>query len=67
VELVITNGETVEMQRGDDGVYTARAIASPGAQYRYRIDGGTEVADPASQAQAGDAHDASIIVDHHYP
>ena len=33
-------------------MYHARLSAPVGAAYRYRIDGGLEVPDPASRAQA---------------
>jgi maltooligosyltrehalose trehalohydrolase len=64
---VLLAGETVPMRRGEDGVFTAHASAAAGAAYKYRIDGGEAVPDPASHAQSGDLHDASLVVDHHYP
>ena len=37
--------------------------AAAGAQYRYRMPDGLAFPDPASRAQAGDVHDASLVVD----
>jgi len=64
---VLLAGGAVPMQRGADGVFTARAAAAAGAAYQYRINGGEAVPDPASHAQAGDLHDESLVVDHTYP
>ncbi|MES2832923.1 MAG: malto-oligosyltrehalose trehalohydrolase [Pseudomonadota bacterium] len=52
------------MQALDNGWFTLEVECSAGARYRYRIDAALAVPDPASQAQAGDLHDASIVVDH---
>jgi maltooligosyltrehalose trehalohydrolase len=46
-----------------DGWFEAEAACGAGARYRYRIDGGLAVPDPASRAQDGDVHDASIVCD----
>ena len=50
------------MQR-TDGWFTARLPAKAGSQYRYLTETGLRFPDPASRAQAGDVHDASIVVD----
>ena len=53
-----------EMQRSGDGWFTAAiAGAKPGLRYRYRIDGGIEVPDPASRFQPEDVHGPSEVVD----
>jgi maltooligosyltrehalose trehalohydrolase len=68
VDLVLNatddNRDISPMQRNPDGMFIRRANAAPGTRYRYRIDGTTEVPDPASHAQAGDVHGPSIVVDH---
>jgi maltooligosyltrehalose trehalohydrolase len=52
---------------GDAGWFRAEAPCGAGTRYRYRVQPqtGDEVAvpDPASRAQDGDVHDASIVVD----
>jgi maltooligosyltrehalose trehalohydrolase len=48
----------------DAGWFTAAAAARPGAHYKFRTQDGLSFPDPASRAQAGDVHDASIVVDH---
>ncbi len=46
-----------------DGWFSADATAGAGVRYRYRVTPDLLVPDPASRAQAGDVHDASIVVD----
>jgi maltooligosyltrehalose trehalohydrolase len=45
------------------GWFEAEADCGAGAQYRYRISDDLAVPDPASRAQAGDIHDASLVCD----
>jgi maltooligosyltrehalose trehalohydrolase len=51
----------------DEGWFSLEIQCPAGSQYRYvlmsQIDGEIRVPDPASRAQAGDVHDASIVVD----
>jgi malto-oligosyltrehalose trehalohydrolase len=70
VEVVIETplrqgvAEALPMAARADGFHelvTRRARA--GSRYRYRIDGGIEVADPASRANPDDVHGASEVVD----
>ena len=63
---VMLSGAAVPMLRGEDGMFTVRAKAAAGSEYKYRIDGGRQVPDPASHAQQGDLHDASLVVDHNF-
>jgi maltooligosyltrehalose trehalohydrolase len=51
------------MTRGDDGWFTADAQCGAGTRYRYRLDRGQLVPDPASRAQADDVHGPSLVVD----
>ncbi|HEV2957167.1 MAG TPA: malto-oligosyltrehalose trehalohydrolase [Xanthobacteraceae bacterium] len=53
----------VPMMRSDDGWFSAEAQCGAGARYRYRLDDGRLVPDPASRAQAGDVHSPSLVVD----
>ncbi|HVL35964.1 MAG TPA: malto-oligosyltrehalose trehalohydrolase, partial [Burkholderiales bacterium] len=60
---VSMNGEHLPMQRREDGFFELTARAAAGTRYRYRIDGGAEVPDPASRFQPQDADGPSEIVD----
>jgi maltooligosyltrehalose trehalohydrolase len=53
----------VPMTRSDDGWFTIEAPCGAGARYRYRLDDGRLVPDPAARAQAGDVHGPSLVVD----
>ncbi len=46
-----------------EGWFEAEADCGAGTLYRYRISDELSVPDPASRAQAGDVHDASIVCD----
>jgi maltooligosyltrehalose trehalohydrolase len=46
-----------------DGWFAAEAPVGAGARYRFRVAPGLAVPDPASRLQAGDVHDASVVVD----
>ena len=63
VAVEIEGLRPVPMQREDDGWFEAEAGCGAGARYRYRLATGEAVPDPVSRAQAGDVHDASIVVD----
>ena len=62
VDLVL-EGETLPMRRDDGGIFSLTTGAAPASRYRYRIDGGQEVPDPASRYQPEDAHGPSQLVD----
>src|SRR5215471_14089375 len=53
----------VPMTRSDDGWFAAEAACGTGSRYRYRLEDGRLVPDPASRAQFGDVHGPSLIVD----
>ncbi|MDB5727815.1 MAG: treZ [Noviherbaspirillum sp.] len=68
VSVDIAGAQPAPMTRaGDSGWFETEAACGAGARYRYRIRprAGDElmVPDPASRAQDGDVHDASIVVD----
>ncbi len=64
MELLLEDGTVAPMRAGQGGMFFHRTRAAPGTAYRYRIDGGMEVPDPAAHAQQNDAHGSSIVVDH---
>ena len=52
------------MEREQDGWFAlVTDTAAPGRHYRYRIDGGQRVPDPASRFQPQDVHGPSQVVD----
>ncbi|QAU34498.1 malto-oligosyltrehalose trehalohydrolase [Janthinobacterium sp. 17J80-10] len=61
--VALEDGAVSKMLRLPDGWFELETDCSAGTRYRYRIDGGLAVPDPASRAQAGDVHDASIVCD----
>lgn len=66
IELV--TGESVgavtkAMARSADGWHETTVDCPPGTPYRFRLGKGLLVPDPASRRQAGDVHDASLVVD----
>jgi maltooligosyltrehalose trehalohydrolase len=63
VKLEIEGQPPAPMQRDAGGWMSARAPCGPGARYRYRVKDELAVPDPASRLQAGDVHDASVVLD----
>jgi maltooligosyltrehalose trehalohydrolase len=65
VELLVEgDGRRLAMQRGDDGWHLltlAEAVA--GMPYRYVVDGGSPIPDPASRFNPEDVHAASELTD----
>lgn len=62
VDLVLRD-ETISMSGDAEGLFEVEAEAAHGDLYRYRIDGGQEVPDPASRYQPEDVHGPSMVVD----
>jgi malto-oligosyltrehalose trehalohydrolase len=62
VTLELGGAPSIPMQRRD-AWFEAEAACGPGTTYRYRLGSGLAVPDPASRGQAGDVHDASLVVD----
>jgi len=58
------DGADRPMEKAESGWFTAVADAAAGTKYKFRTQDGMSFPDPASRAQAGDVHDASVIVDH---
>jgi maltooligosyltrehalose trehalohydrolase len=63
VLVAIEERAPLAMTRGDEGWFEAEADCGAGAHYRYVLQDGTRLPDPASRAQSGDVHDDSVVVD----
>src|SRR5215211_7024035 len=61
VDLVLED-EVHPMSRNGNGTFSLTIEAGAGARYRFRIDGGQEVPDPASRSQPDGVHGASEVV-----
>ncbi|HEX8446386.1 MAG TPA: malto-oligosyltrehalose trehalohydrolase [Sphingomonas sp.] len=61
--LQIEGRPSLPMVPGDAGWFACDTDAGPGTLYRFVLDDGTAVPDPASRLQGPDVHDASIVVD----
>jgi maltooligosyltrehalose trehalohydrolase len=61
--LQLDGAPPLAMSPEPDGFFSHRAACGPGTRYRFVLPDGTAVPDPASRAQDGDVHDASIVVD----
>jgi maltooligosyltrehalose trehalohydrolase len=68
-EMVEVRGssESVVLTQEADGYHRGSASWGPGALYRYVLDGGPELPDPASRAQPHGVHGPSQVVDLTYP
>ena len=62
VDLVLED-DPLPMSREENGAFSLTTEAGAGTRYRFRIDGGEEVPDPASRSQPDDVHGASEVVD----
>ena len=63
VSVEIEGTTPVPMQRLADGWFEGEASCGAAAAYRYRLQDGPAVPDPASRAQAADVHGPSLVVD----
>jgi maltooligosyltrehalose trehalohydrolase len=61
--LEIEGAAPAEMPAIGDGWFELEVDCDAGTRYRYRVKPDLAVPDPASRAQAGDVHDASVVVD----
>ncbi|GAA0706085.1 malto-oligosyltrehalose trehalohydrolase [Dyella marensis] len=66
VELII-GAQAHAMRAKPHGEFELLLDVPAGTAYRYRIDGASEVPDPASRRQQGDVDGYSVVVDPHYP
>ena len=60
---LVLEDDVIPMSRNGNGTFSLTTEAGAGARYRFRIDGGQEVPDPASRSQPDDVHGASEVVD----
>jgi malto-oligosyltrehalose trehalohydrolase len=65
VDLVLEQ-QTLTMQKDEQGWFALTAAAAAGTRYRFCIDGGTLVPDPASHFQPQDTHGPSELIGHGY-
>ncbi len=63
MSLQVEGMAQMPLRRSAGGWFEGDAECGPGARYRYVLQDGTAVCDPASRAQDGDIHGASIVVD----
>lgn len=63
VHLAIEGRSPLPMQAEDDGWFAVTAECGPGTRYRFRLEDGTEVPDPASRCQPDDVFGPSMVVD----
>jgi maltooligosyltrehalose trehalohydrolase len=63
VSLEIEGRPPQPMRAEAEGWFQADAPVGAGARYRFRVSPDLAVPDPASRLQAGDVHDASVVVD----
>src|SRR6202051_3949597 len=63
VSVAIEGRPLLPMVRGEHGWFTAEATCGAGTRYRYVLQDGARVPDPAARAQAADVHSESVVVD----
>ncbi|WP_343612788.1 malto-oligosyltrehalose trehalohydrolase [Novosphingobium sp.] len=61
--LAIEGQAPQPMQAETDGWFTLEAEAPPGTSYRFLLEDGSPVPDPASRAQSGGVHGWSVMTD----
>jgi maltooligosyltrehalose trehalohydrolase len=61
--LEIDGAEPLALTARGHGLFVAETTAKPGTRYRFRLDDGLAVPDPASRAQSGGVHGWSVLVD----
>ena len=59
----IAGGKSIPMRAEAAGRFVVEAACGAGTRYRFRVRPDLAVPDPASRRQAGDVHDASLVVD----
>lgn len=61
--LEVEGAALVPLIAGEDGWFHGDALAYPGTRYRFHLDDGLVVPDPASRAQSGGVHGWSVVDD----
>ncbi|WP_454674085.1 malto-oligosyltrehalose trehalohydrolase [Achromobacter pestifer] len=59
--LLIDGQAPIPLSADAEGYVQADVACAPGTRYRYRLDEGLAVPDPASRLQDGDVHGASVV------
>lgn len=62
-ELILDTGRAIDMRREINGYFSVDAEAGAGTRYRYRLDGGQELPDPASRFQPEGPQGPSQVID----
>ena len=65
IAVQIEEGDRVPMQASGDGWFEAAIACGAGTRYRYLLECGRAVPDPAARAQADDVHGPSLVIDPH--
>ncbi len=63
VAIAVEGRADEPMMRSAEGWFEAEVNCGAGTRYRYILQDGTAVPDPASRAQSGDIHGFSVVVD----
>jgi maltooligosyltrehalose trehalohydrolase len=63
VSLEVDGSSAFPMTPRPDGTFAVEVSCGAGTLYRYRLDSGLAVPDPASRAQSTDVHDWSEVID----
>ncbi len=63
VSLELDGGDAFPMTLRSDGTFAVEVPCGAGTRYRYQLDNGLAVPDPASRAQSMDVHDWSRVID----
>lgn len=67
VDLLLEGQDPHPMARDGHDIFEVIVACMPGARYKFRISDHMSIPDPASNAQNGDVHDESLVVDQSYP
>ncbi len=63
VTLLVEGAAPASLHAAGGGWHALERRVAAGARYRFQLPDGLTVPDPASRLQAGDVHDASIVLD----
>jgi malto-oligosyltrehalose trehalohydrolase len=63
ISVAVEGAPAAPMARREGGWFEAEVNCSAGARYRYILQDGTAIPDPAARAQVGDIHGASVVID----
>ncbi len=63
VAVVIDGRTSLPMTRADDGSFAVEADCGAGTRYRFRLQDGLTIPDPAARAQDFDVHGWSVVID----